>query len=370
MTRRLVLAALLLAMMAPAGAHRASDAFLQLAVQDGRLSGTWEIALRDLEAAITLDTNGDRQITWGELKAARPILARRLPPYLAVATAAGPCEVQVSDLQVSQRSDGAYAWLELAGTCPQPAGALGVQYRFLFDLDPTHRAILSLDGGDGVQTAVLSPSLDRFPGAGGADGRLAQFSSFVREGVAHIWSGYDHLLFLLSLLLPCVLVRRDGRWHPAQDARVAGLGVLWVVTAFTLAHSLTLSLAVLDLVRLPAGVVEPLIALTVLLVALNNAWPVVTRHRAAAALALGLIHGFGFASALGDLGLPAMARALGLAGFNLGVELGQLVVVALVMPALFLLRGTRYYQAAILRGGSLVIAALAAAWLAERVLLP
>lgn len=365
--RRLLLSVLLLAWLVPASAHRASDAFVTLSSKDGALSGSWEIALRDLEAAITIDGDRDHQITWGELRAARPQLEQRLPPFLKPATNAGPCTLRIVDLQINQRVDGPYAWLGLAGECAEDSGPLSLQYRFMFDIDPTHRAILSLSDDSGqVQTAVLSPAADRFPAGAGAAGWFGQFASYVREGVVHIWAGYDHILFLLSLLLPCVLVRESGRWRAVAGGREAIREVLIVVTAFTIAHSVTLSLSALDLVRLPSRLVESVIALTVLLAALNNVWPLVTRHRAAVALGFGLIHGFGFASALGEVGLPTGVRLLGLAGFNVGVELGQLAIVAAVMPLLYLLRTTQVYEKVVLQGGSLVVAVLAGVWLVER----
>ena len=172
--RRLLLALVLLTWLAPATAHRASDAFVTLSRDGSEVKGSWEIALRDLEAAITIDRDRDRQITWGELSAARSQLEQRLPPFLTLATDGGPCTLRIDDLQVSQRVDGRYAWLGLAGDCPGNSGPLSVQYRFMFDIDPTHRAILALSDESGtVQTAVLSPSADRFPAGAGASGSAA-----------------------------------------------------------------------------------------------------------------------------------------------------------------------------------------------------
>jgi hypothetical protein len=170
----------------------------------------------------------------------------------------------------------------------------------------------------------------------------------------------------VSLLLPAVLVRRDDRWQPAPDFKAAFLDVAKIVTAFTLAHSITLSLATLDLVTLPSRWVESAIALSVVLAALNNLVPVVQRGRWIAAFAFGLLHGFGFAGALQDLGLPTGSLALSLAGFNIGVELGQLAIVAAFLPVAFAVRATWAYPRVVLAGGSAVIVAIAGVWLAER----
>jgi hypothetical protein len=141
---------------------------------------------------------------------------------------------------------------------------------------------------------------------------------------------------------------------------------LKIVTAFTLAHSITLSLATLGVFSLPSRWVESAIAASVVLAALNNLWPLFHGRRWAMAFAFGLIHGFGFASVLADLGLPQGTLALALVGFNVGVEIGQLAIVAAFLPLAFMLRDTRFYQRGVFVGGSAAIAMLAALWFAER----
>jgi hypothetical protein len=143
--------------------------------------------------------------------------------------------------------------------------------------------------------------------------------------------------------------------------------VIWVATAFTLAHSLTLALATFGVIRIPARVIEPLIALTIVLTALNNVWPVVTRRLPAVAFAFGLVHGFGFAEVLAPLSLPRGELALALLGFNLGVEIGQLAIVAGAFFVLATLRRLSGYPRWILALGSALIATVAALWFVERV---
>ena len=195
---------------------------------------------------------------------------------------------------------------------------------------------------------------------------------FMTEGVWHIWIGFDHILFLLALLLTCVLVRSEsnGRpsWQGARQLRPALLDVVKIVTAFTVAHSITLTLAVLDVVTLPTRWVESAIALTVVLAGVNNLVPVLRERRWAAAFGFGMIHGFGFAGALKDLGLPPDALALSLFGFNVGVEIGQLGIVSLFFPIAYQLRFTAFYRRGVLGVGSLAIVAVAMVWLLERAL--
>jgi hypothetical protein len=201
---------------------------------------------------------------------------------------------------------------------------------------------------------------------------VSSWSAFVeyqRAGIWHIWSGIDHLLFLLSLLLPAVLVRRQHRWDAVPIAGPAFLNIVKVVTAFTLAHSITLSLAAFDVIQLPSRLTESVIAASIVIAALNNVFPRVTEGRWRIAFSFGLLHGFGFASVLSEMGLPKGARLISLVAFNLGVEAGQLVVVLAVMPLAYFLRATHFYRRGIMPWGSSAIACLALFWFVQRALL-
>jgi hypothetical protein len=197
------------------------------------------------------------------------------------------------------------------------------------------------------------------------------FAGFLASGIAHIAGGYDHVLFLLCLLLPAVLQRQNAdntdRWVARENLTSALVAVVWIATAFTIAHSITLGLATFGVIRIPASVIEPLIALTILVTALNNVWPVVTRRLAAVAFAFGLIHGFGFAEVLAPLSLPRGELGTALLGFNLGVEIGQLAIVAAAFLVLSALRRWSGYARWILGLGSMLIAIVAVLWFIERV---
>ena len=212
------------------------------------------------------------------------------------------------------------------------------------------------------RASVISQSGDHGSGDGWTTAR-----SFFASGVHHIWIGADHLAFILILMLPCVLWRRDGQWQAADSARGALARAAWIVTAFTLAHSLTLAAATLGWVSLPIKAVEIAIAASVLLAALNNIWPVVQRRHARLAFAFGLLHGFGFAAVLGASNLDGAAAVLPLFSFNLGVEAGQLVVLALCLPLLLLLRGWRHYPGLVHRTLSLAVAVVSIWWIWERI---
>ncbi|SNS36340.1 HupE / UreJ protein [Noviherbaspirillum humi] len=350
----------------PAQAHKPSDSYLALAVDGRAVNGQWDIALRDLDFAIGLDANGDAAITWGEVKAKHAEIDAYALARLRLGSDGADCPTQVTDHLIDDHTDGAYAVIRFRADCPAPVGVLEATYRLFFDIDPQHKGLLRLEYGGAASTAVFTPekASQRFtlekPSA------LGQFLDYGREGVWHIWIGFDHILFLLALLLPAVAYRQAGKWEAVAAFRPAFVSVLKIVTAFTIAHSITLSLATLKLISLPSRLVESTIAASVVAAALNNVFPLFRERRWAMAFLFGLIHGFGFASVLADLGLPQQALALALVGFNLGVEAGQLAIVAVFLPIAYLLRRTAFYRRLVLIGGSLLIAALAAVWLAER----
>ena len=368
MARWLLMLSLFLSCALPAQAHKASDSYLSLSVQNERIEGQWDIALRDLEMAVGLDANGDAAISWDELRARHAAIAAYALARLKLSSGGAACPLRVTAHLVDRHTDGAYAVMRLQGACPQAVAALGVDYKLLFDIDPQHKGLLRLTHGATTSSAIFAPDAGSQLLQLAEASRWRQFADYVRHGVWHIWIGFDHILFLVSLLLPAVLVRHEGRWQGRETLKASVLDVLKIVTAFTLAHSLTLTLAALGALSLPSRLVESAIAASVILAALNNLWPLVHRWRALVAFAFGLIHGFGFASVLADLGLPQGALVLSLVGFNVGVELGQLAIVAAFLPLAYLLRRGLFYRRVVLTGGSALIVVLATVWLAERAL--
>jgi hypothetical protein len=366
----LLLAALALACPGPpAGAHKPSDSYLALEVTGTQIDGQWDIALRDLDHALGIDANQDDEITWGEVRARHADIAAYALSRLRLGPQSAPCPARVAAQLIDNHSDGAYAVLRFTATCAVAPRALAVDYRLFFDLDPQHRGLVRLSHQGATRAGIMSVDRPAQTFKLTELSKWEQFLDYGNEGVGHIWTGFDHILFLLSLLLPAVLVRSKspGRdWAPATDLHAALVDVVKVVTAFTLAHSITLSLAALGVVSLPSRGVESAIALSVVLAALNNIRPLVHERRWVIAFGFGLIHGFGFASVLADLGLPQGSLLLALVAFNLGVEAGQLVVVALFLPIAFALRATALYQRLLLVFGSALIALIAFLWLIQR----
>jgi hypothetical protein len=363
----LKLAALLFVLAAaPAFAHKPSDSYLALQIDGPRIEGQWDIALRDLDFAIGLDANADGEITWGELRARHAEIAAYALARLALRSEGSPCPARATAHLVDNHSDGAYAVLRFVALCPDAVANVDIDYALFFDVDPQHRGLLRLTDRAGTRSAIFSPERARQRFDLAETSRLRQFLDYANEGIWHIWIGFDHILFLLSLLLPAVLTRRDDRWKAVEAFGPAFWDVFKIVTAFTVAHSITLSLATLDVVTLPSRLVESAIALSVVAAALNNIWPVVRGRRWVVAFLFGLVHGFGFASVLTDLGLPQGALVLALVGFNVGVEVGQLALVAAFLPLAFLVRDTLFYRRILVAGGSALIAVIATVWLVER----
>jgi len=362
-----ILFAILLALAAsPAFAHKPSDSYLALRVEGAEVRGQWDIALRDLDFAIGLDDNGDGSITWGELKGHHADIAAYALARLKLRSGGADCPARATGFWVDDHSDGAYSVMRFSATCAAAVKTLEASYSLFADLDPQHKGLLRLEYGSGTRTGIFSPerATQRFELAKFT--RFVQFVDYGREGVWHIWVGFDHILFLLSLLLPAVLVLEGRGWRALERFPPAFWDVFKIVTSFTVAHSITLSLAALGVISLPSRLVESAIAASVVLAALNNIVPLVHHRRWMVAFAFGLIHGFGFASVLRDLGLPKDALLLALVGFNLGVEVGQLAIVSAFLPIAYGLRASWFYRRLVFIGGSLAIVAVAAIWFIER----
>jgi hypothetical protein len=268
------------------------------------------------------------------------------------------CPPTARALGFDDRSDGFFAVTRIDYECKRTATDLAIRYDLFFDLDPMHQGLarITLPGEPERQHvfrgAARELRLDR------PVTLFEHLRDYLLLGMEHIFTGYDHLAFLFGLLL--VATSRGLR---------SGLRyILGVVTAFTVAHSVTLISAGLGLVRLPARIVEPAIALSIAYVAVENLLVKEPKHRWLLTFGFGLVHGFGFASVLSEIGLPPSGVVPSLVSFNVGVELGQLTVVAMVAPILLWLV-PRYKLSARLRtAGSVALLAFSTLWFFERVL--
>jgi hypothetical protein len=342
--------ALVAAATGTAAAHKPSDAHVRLEVDGSRVTGRIDVALRDLDAALALD-DGDGALTWGEVSAQES----RIADYLGQRLSLDGCTLSLGAPALVDLSDGAYWSTPIAARCASDVAMLSIRYALLFDIDAQHRGLVHVAD----QTIVIRDSAPVTVKLGGS----TSTTMFIHEGVWHIWIGLDHVLFLLCLLLPAVFPQRG---HP-MSLRSVAVEVFEIVTAFTLAHSITLVVSAIGLLTLPSRFVETAIALSVVAAALNNLVRLVDA-RWAVAFALGLLHGFGFSSVLIDLGLPSRELVGALLCFNVGVELGQAAIVLAVLPILYLIRRTIAYRA-LLFAGSGAAALLASFWTYQRIVM-
>jgi hypothetical protein len=259
-----------------------------------------------------------------------------------------PCPVGSRSLQTTGADS---VTLAFAFTCADSVRELVVRDDLFDVLGKDHHTLARIDAPGRTWQFAFAPDT-REARVRVTDGPSGA-ASFVRLGIEHILTGYDHLLFLLGLLLPGGGV----------------MAIAKIITAFTLAHSVTLSLAVLDVVTLPDRLIEAVIALSIAAVAAENllSQAQVTR-RWLVSFAFGLVHGFGFSSALRELGLPAHGLLVSLLGFNVGVEIGQGLVVAVTLPILIALRKTSY-QRRLLWGSSMAILVVGLVLFVERAFL-
>lgn len=374
-------------------AHKASDAYLRVngasdaqATPAGAVALQLSMALRDVDAAVDrLDADGDRQLTWGEIKQATPALAEWMGKGIEwrCGDAVQPVVWRFEALE--QRTDGRYIRMAAAFDCGA-AQALALDYRLMQGIDPTHRLLVSGQLGGQPLAAVLAPDgrsrTDlRTVGSGtaaqepaAARGGPATLVHFIAEGVHHILEGYDHLAFLLALLLPISLLRRGGGAQDAQVANTQGRArwggvkaLLITVTSFTVGHSITLVLAGLGWVTVSGNWVEPAIAISIGVSALLNLFPVKGLRSDLLALCFGLVHGLGFSGALIEAGVSGGLLVWALAGFNLGVEAGQLMVVAMWCAVSLLLARWAGYRTVVVKGGSVALIVLSLYWTVQRV---
>ena len=347
-------------------AHKASDAFLTLDIDNKNNTGHLELALRDLEMAIGLDENQDGNITWRELTSKREIIGQYINKRIQFKSNNTLCSIIPTEYLVDNHSDGSYLVYYFILNCQSLINLLIIDYQILFDLDPLHRGLMLLKTPNYQQSSVFSPTEYSQQFKLSSQNDSDSFFKYFQVGMSHIWTGYDHMLFLLCLLLPSVLTLKQRQWTPALSFRPVFIEVLQIVSAFTIAHSITLSLTTFNVIQLPSKLVESGIAGSIIIAAINNLTVFMQKYRWLVAFTFGLLHGMGFASVLIDLNLPSDRLWLALLAFNLGVEFGQLVVVSIFLPMSYLLRFSIWYKRLVLNTGSTVIAGLAFIWLVER----
>jgi hypothetical protein len=354
----------LLALAAPARAHQTSVKPVEVAVDGARARVTVKAGTGDVTEALGLAA--DAVPTAAQIAAGEAAIAAHVASWVAVATGGAPCPVEGARAGIDP-GDARYVDIAWTATCPRTIAALELDFAKLFALDPTQSVMLRLTAADaepldtivGVDQSPLTVTL----------GETGGLWSFVHHGVEHIVFGFDHVAFVLALLLVVILGRAGSGWQP-RPLRGSLRATAAIVTSFTVAHSLTLIAASLGWVSLPSRLVESAIALSIAYTAIENIVRPDVRWRFGLTFAFGLVHGLGFARMLAEL-LPPDGIVVPLLAFNVGVELGQLLIVLIALPLLTTICravGGDRYRRLVMPIASGLIAVLGLVWLAERVL--
>lgn len=383
-------------------AHAPGQSYIFLRIYEDAIGGHVEITTDHLNTALDLDL--ERGMTVEELRPYLPRIQAYVLENVAFSSDAGAHAVRFideeTDLMVSPGL-GEYVQLHflLEGIQEIPE-SLDIRFEVLFEKEPTHRNLLVIAynwkagvfNNEAMVSLIFSPddAKQNLPLTGSSV--MRGFWAMIKMGIWHIWIGIDHILFLLALVLPSVVRRSFGgnevrfsspptagvaaapvglaaslnAWTPVANFKSALIYVIKIVTLFTVAHTITLSLAALGVVDLPSRLVESVIALSIALAAYHNIKPIFGRRDWIIAFGFGLFHGFGFASVLGEIGLSGEYMVLSLLGFNLGVEIGQVAIICLIFPILYFLRKSDAYPK-ILVYGSMLLIVIALYWFTERV---
>lgn len=347
-----------------ASAHATGASWLAIdAPASGALDLRWDIPAIDLQLALEIDRDGDGRYAAEEIAAQRDVLARYAAGRLAILRGGVACALRAEAAGLSTRNAEPVVSLRFAGRCER-SGPIELATALFFE-SPSYSALFELRTPEGRYPGVLTPGSDRWlqPPTSTIAGALLRF---LAKGTWHVLIGYDHIVFLLLLLLPSVLRGVRAGWQAVHSRREIVRDIVRIVTAFTLAHSVTLGFAATGTFTLPERPIEIAIAASIVFAGLLNLFPVAARLRLPLAFAFGFVHGFGFANAFGELDRAGFGIAPMLAGFNLGVEAAQLLIVACALPVLLALRRAPVYRQRLMPALSVLTAALGAFWLIAR----
>ena len=367
----------------PVMAHNPGQSYLYFFTYQDRIEVEFQVKASEWNQA--LGTNLPKYFTTDDLEAILPQIKEYLLDNVSIRSELGEHAIEFTELHVlnEARSLGTFSRIifKLGNTNIIPE-VLEVTYDMFFDNDSDHRALLlqaynwkaGILDNESVHTAIFTPRdttqiLDLSKAS-----TWNGFISMVKMGVWHIWIGIDHIFFLLALALPAVVYRLPNRkavkdiftqWQGVEKFKPAFWYIVKIVTFFTIAHTITLSLAALGVISLNARIVESIIALSIALAALHNIVPIFKQKEWLIAFGFGLFHGFGFAGVLADKGLSGEYMALTLFGFNFGVEIGQLLIILLLFPTLFFMRNTKVYSYSVITASTVLIV-LSLLWTFER----
>ena len=364
-----------LSFAAHAHAHAVGENYVFLEIQENVINGHFEIHTDDLKQKLSIDIQSrGKEHALDIVNETAPAVQDYIQKHFTLGGDGNTFAIQFTE-QGILNENATFAQYFFNIPLSRVPDILEVQHEMLYEDDRFHRGLLLISYNaktdteyTGEHTALIFSQADTRQEL---DLRqeirgLLYPRQFIWQGIMHIWIGLDHILFLVVLLLPAVLRHEEGRWVPLESFSKAMWNVLKIVTLFTIAHSITLSLAAIEIIRLPGQLVESAIAASIVLVAANNIFPRFKEGSALIIFCFGLFHGLGFASVMGELPFRISQLMKVILYFNVGVELGQLVIVITAFGILFALRKAAQYQSVFLVGGSAAAALIAMVWFVQR----
>jgi len=354
-------------------AHTKDEDYIFISVKNNAIEGEFHVNVDDISKldGVPAAKAGLSVVEYSE--SVESVLKEYLAANFSIGDGADVYSMRFSDLSIL-REEGDFLVVPFVIKQDDIPDLLTIAHNLFHDQNSSHRGLVLVrtveqtnsDYGRehtalifGPKNTVQQLDLNAVPS-------LISRTGMIYQGVLHIWAGIDHILFLLALVLPIVLVSSGKQLVPVEHFSGAFRRLLGIVTVFTIAHSITLLLAMLDLVSINARIVESVIALSIALAALNNIFQWVKRGTLWIVLLLGLFHGLGFASVMSELPFRMKDLAGMVLRFNVGVELGQIAIVSCLFPLLYIIRRRSFYQPVILRGLSWVLVLISAFWFYQR----
>lgn len=357
-------------------AHSFNESYVYFDVTEDTLSGRVEVTLADLTRISAQSDKVETKLTKEQATAMKEEFFSYFAERIVLMSNGERLPVTFDGIAFLDTEVDSFAQLAFdVGNITTTPVSLDMAYNGVFgDIDPTHRgyALIGSNTRNGMDENEGYISLIFSPGEGSKKLYLNDeptfnvAMTFLEHGVWHIWLGFDHVLFLITLLLSAVMIVKAQQWVPEETLKDSLKKTIIIVTVFTLAHTITLTLATFNIIVLPVLFVEAVIAASIAVVAIGNLFPRLHIKSWLIVFIFGLFHGFGFANVLEPLGLDPARKALGLVAFNIGVELGQLAIVLVVFPILFLVRKHPAYRPIALQLGSIALIAIALFWFWER----
>lgn len=363
-------------LQSPVYGHNPGQSYTYLKIYDDKITGRFEIILEDLNRALSKGTT-EPLITEDSLSEHLDQIHDYVSTHVRFSIDGKQLSPQFTGVD-TLHAKALFVLLDFKllenHTTPD---FIDIGYSIIFDVDPTHTGMVLIEqywrgnifNNERRPSLVFSSSNQNQRLDLSNYTMFSGFTGIVKLGVKHIWLGIDHVLFLIALILPAAMIRRERYWKPVTEFKSALFYVVKIVTLFTIAHTMTLSLAAFKVVDLPGRLVESVIAISIAAAALDILFPVFKKKIAWVVFIFGLFHGFGFASVLAHLGVLGEHMALSLFGFNLGVEIGQIAVILVIFPVLYMIRNYAFFPKIILRFGAVSLIMLSAVWFVERAFL-